>query len=106
MESDREFVLLVARLQESFEHHGETYEPTVLPSHKLWRTGPASADEIAEWLRQTGIEDVTVSIEFNSLRKRVPGMTLDRDPILPGYAIDQLGDILRQHSNCEFEVGK
>ena len=79
MEYAPEFVELVARLKETLKIDG----------------------------KQPGTGRLSVSLEFNSLRKEDANMVLDLDPILPGYAVDQLVAILRKKLNvgCIVRVG-
>lgn len=92
---------------------GGAFDPTVQPLLNLWGFGsesregqPPSPAIIEETRQQTGWQKITVGAD-NELRKDVSGLQLALGAIAKGYAVDRLGQLLREETFDEWfiEVG-
>lgn len=89
------------------------FDPTLQPLLNIWGFGSESRDRqppspvvIEETRQQTGWQKITVNAD-NELKKEVPSLQLALGAIAKGYAVDQLGQLLREEAFDEWfiEVG-
>jgi thiamine biosynthesis lipoprotein len=94
---------------------------TVGPLVRLWHFGPVSDgndrvkrkfvppsdDSLAAARKLVGFEKLQVRLQPPALRKRIDGLEVDLSSIAPGYAIDQLTELLanRGIKNLMVEIG-
>jgi len=89
------------------------FDPTVKPLADLWGFGPArdhsrvwqppGRENILEKLQSVGLDRVDASV-YGQLRKRDPHVQLDFGAVAKGYAVDQLGEHLRNRGVDNFLV--
>jgi thiamine biosynthesis lipoprotein len=97
---------------------GGAIDVTVGPLVRLWHFGPAedggariskpfvppSDAEIAEARQRVGYRNLEVRKQPPALRKKVDGLEVDLSSIAPGYAIDELSQIVRKREVDDFMI--
>lgn len=105
-------VFRIAR--ETSETTGGAFDVTVAPVVAAWGFGatdripaPPPSAELAELRGRTGFEQIEIDEPGGTLRKRAPRVTADLSAVAKGWAVDQLGELLRERGHASFlvEVG-
>lgn len=94
---------LFALLALSVQLHEETqgaFDITVGPLVDLWRVCKndgrlPSADEVSRARAAMGVEDIALDPDARTVAFNRPGLRLDLDGLLKGYALDQAAEIIR-----------
>jgi FAD:protein FMN transferase len=106
---------VVAAAQEISRKTDGALDVTVGPFLRLWQFGPKSDSARAKYelpseasiqaaRELTGYEKLEVRHEPPALRKLSEGLEVDLSSIAPGYAVDSIGELLRQHGIDRFIV--
>ncbi len=108
------FAQVVTKAAEISELSGGAFDITVMPLVKAWSFGPAkkrqrppAEDEIEAARKLVGYTNIEARLDPPSLRKRLPGVTIDLNAIAPGYGVDRLVAILEAMGakNLFVEIG-
>jgi thiamine biosynthesis lipoprotein len=89
---------------------------TIGPAHRLWGFGARGAEQardapsdeaLAAALEQVGAKFLRVRLNPPALRKEIAGLEADLSSIAPGYAVDQIVELLRTADvdNAMVELG-
>jgi thiamine biosynthesis lipoprotein len=105
---------VVAASQEISRLTGGAMDVTVGPLVNLWHFGPdangertfvpPTDDAIAEARKRVGFQRLAVRFDPPALRKDIDGLQVDLSSIAPGFAIDQLAEIIAKHGVKNFMV--
>lgn len=101
------FYPVLKRSQEVFEVSEGAFDPTVLPLVKAWGFGPNRKDQ----MEQPKIDSLLQLIGFQNLKfdesgvkKLKKNVQIDFNAIAQGYAVDVIGDFLKERKINDFMV--
>lgn len=105
---------VVAISQEISEMSGGAFDITVSPLVNAWGFGPEkkfdqkprepSELELVDLRKHVGYQKLIVDRSTHTLKKLHPQVTLDLSAIAPGYAVDQIADVLLKRGYQDFLV--
>ena len=111
----RETADVVAAAKKMSDETDGAFDVTVAPLVRLWNFGagtdgnftPPTPEQITETLSRVGHQHFEIQLDPPALRKRVASLELDLSAIAKGYAVDQVGTLLRdqQIDHYMIEIG-
>jgi len=105
---------VIETAQEVSQLSGGAFDITVGPLVNLWGFGPdkmqhqaPEAEDIQSALGKTGYDKIVLSTRLLTLKKLLPGISIDLSALAKGYAVDEVANILEQQgiANYMVEIG-